>query len=222
MAPKKKKEDASLSQARFLKKINFFQDFDDNELKQLISVSRWLKVVPGTLIIKEDATERVLYILVKGTVSVFMTVNNKGETKELTRLYTGATFGEMAFVSEAKRTAGVEAVDECYLLRVEPDILGSASVFLQLKFYRRFCEILVGRLIATNKKVIDSPVKTKKEGTALKLPSAETSPKPEAGTEPARTMENTCLKNKVDISALPPIPEEKSISRTKIKRRIQD
>lgn len=222
MSSKKKKEDTSLNQARFLKKINFFQDFDDNELKQLISVSRWLKVVPGTLIIKEDATERVLYILVKGTVSVFMTVNNKGETKELTRLHTGATFGEMAFVSEAKRTAGVEAVDECYLLRVEPDILGSASVFLQLKFYRRFCEILVGRLIATNKKVIDSPAKTKKEETALKLPSAETSPKPEAGTEPARTMENTCLKNKVDISALPPIPEEKSISRTKIKRRIQD
>jgi hypothetical protein len=62
MSPKKKKEDASLNQARFLKKINFFQDFDDNELKQLISVSRWLKVVPGTLIIKEDATERVLYI----------------------------------------------------------------------------------------------------------------------------------------------------------------
>jgi CRP-like cAMP-binding protein len=41
-----------------------------------------------------------------------MTDNNKGETKELTRLHTGATFGEMAFVSEAKRTAGVEAVDE--------------------------------------------------------------------------------------------------------------
>jgi putative nucleotidyltransferase with HDIG domain len=220
MAPKKKKEDASLNQSRFLKKIAFFQDFDDNELNQLLSVSRWLKVVPGTLIIKEDASEKVLYILVKGTVAVFMTINNEGETKELTRLHTGATFGEMAFVSEAKRTAGVEAVDECYLLRVEPDILGSASVFLQLKFYQRFCEILVARLIATNKKVVDSP--SKKEKPAPKPSSAKPSSKPEIQPKQISPMENKCLKNKVDVSALPPIPEEKSISRTKIKRRIQE
>lgn len=221
MAPKKKTEDADLSQARFLKKIVFFQDFDDNELKQLLSVSRWLKVVPGTLIIKEDTTEKVLYILVKGTVAVFMTINNEGETKELTRLHTGATFGEMAFVSEAKRTAGVEAIDECYLLRVEPEILGRASVFLQLKFYQRFCEILVSRLIATNKKVIDSPFKPKKEENAKIAAPTKTFPEPKNTTKSARTSENKYRQDKVDVSALPPIPKEKSIARTKIKRRIQ-
>nr|MBC8316294.1 HDOD domain-containing protein [Candidatus Desulfobia pelagia] len=223
MPQKKKTEDISLNQARFLKKIDFFQDFDDNELKQLLSVSRWLKVVPGTRIIKEDATERVLYILAKGTVSVYMTINDKGQTKELTRLQTGATFGEMAFVSESKRTAGVESVDECFLLRVEPDILGNASVFLQLKFYRRFCEILVGRLIATNKKIIASPAQSEKKEEAIQpVPSSAVSPAPKSRSKPAKSIKTTCLRDKVDISALPPVPEEKTIGRTKIKRRIQE
>lgn len=223
MPKKKNNEDGSLNQARFLKKIDFFQDFDDSELKQLLSVSRWLKVVPGTRIIKEDATERVLYILVKGTVSVYMTINEKGKTKELTRLHTGATFGEMAFVSDAKRTAGVESIDECYLLRVEPDILGSASVFLQLKFYRRFCEILVGRLIATNKKVVDSPSQSqKKEEKTQDTSSPPVSLGKLSTPKPARTVKAFCQKDKVDISALPPIPEVKTIGKTKIKRRIQE
>lgn len=221
MPQQKKKEDIGINQARFLKKIDFFQDFDDNDLKQLLSVSRWLKVEPGTLIIKEDATEKVLYILVRGTVSVFMTTNSKGDTKELTRLKTGATFGEMAFVSESKRTAGVEAVDECYLLRVEPDILSSASVFLQLKFYRRFCEILVGRLIATNKKVVDSPAPLPPDKKTIEdIPdsSATASPSSPAQAEKKSYIQ---LKDQIDISAIPPIPEIKSIARNKMKRKIQ-
>jgi CRP/FNR family transcriptional regulator/CRP/FNR family cyclic AMP-dependent transcriptional regulator len=154
MKPKQESNAAFDQQVNFLKKISFFQDFDDHELKQLLAVSRWLKVPPGTLIIKEDTMEKVFYILVKGSVSVFITVD-QGQTIELTTLATGDTFGEMALVSETRRTAGVKTTSEAYILMVEPDILNQASVFLQLKFYRRFCEILVTRLIAANKRMGD-------------------------------------------------------------------
>ncbi|MCK5436363.1 MAG: hypothetical protein KAI90_00040, partial [Desulfobulbaceae bacterium] len=57
-------------QISLLKRIAFFNDFDDHELRQFLSVSKWLKVPEKTLIIKEDTVERIFYILVKGEVSV--------------------------------------------------------------------------------------------------------------------------------------------------------
>ncbi len=144
----------------FLKRINFFNDFDDHELRQFLGVSKWLKLTKDTVIIKENTVERVFYILVKGTVSVFKSIDGGKRSLELTTLTTGDCFGEMALVMETRRTAGVITTTECYILQVEPEIIARSHVFLQLKFYKRFCEILVSRLIVANERVV-------KEGGAL-------------------------------------------------------
>lgn len=214
----KKREAPSKSDPRvkFLKKISFFTTFDDHELKQLLGLSRWLKVPAGTLIIKEGSTDRVLYILVRGDVSVFKTA--KGKRLELTTLTTGATFGEMAMVAETKRTAGVETLSETYILMVEPEILHHANVFLQLKFYKRFCSIMVNRLVDANRKIAGDPVAEpatpsppKKKVPPKKTPAAVTTPSPSAKKAVAR----------VNIADLPDLPEEKSVARTRMQRRVQ-
>ena len=233
MKQKQDKKAIFEQQVKFLKKIAFFNDFDDHELKQLLAVSRWLKVPTGTLIIKEDTMEKVFYILVRGNVSVFITAQD-GKTTELTTLTTGATFGEMALVSETKRTAGVKTTSEAYILMVEPDILNQASVFLQLKFYRRFCEILVSRLIAANKRMSDlssstkttaqakvkspptvKPQRAKKEKISpapKEVEVAKPAPQPPPPVTPQR---------KIDPSDLPKIPKAQIVARTKLCRRIQ-
>jgi HD-like signal output (HDOD) protein/CRP-like cAMP-binding protein len=160
---KAKKLNVELSQqVEFLKKIAFFNDFDDNELLQFLNVSRWLKVPKNTKIIKENTSDRIFYILVKGKVTVYKTDLSTGRAVPLTSLRTGDCFGEMSLVSETKRTAGVITAGNCYILMVEPDIISTSSVFLQLKFYKRFCEILVSRLIVANERVVKetSPVQT--------------------------------------------------------------
>jgi len=146
-------------QINFLKKIDFFESFDDHELHQFLAVTKWLKVAEGTLIIRENTMERVFYVLVKGEVSVFKTLNEAGKTLELTVLKSGACFGEMSLVMDVKRTAGVIARCDSFLLMVEPEIISTSNVFLQLKFYKRFCEILVSRLILANERmaIIESP-----------------------------------------------------------------
>ncbi len=221
MKQKKNPETAAKQQIHFLKKISFFQDFDDHELKQLLSVSRWLKAQPGALLIKEDSLEKVFYILVKGTVSVFITAEN-GTRIKLTTLKTGDTFGEMAVVSETKRTAGVETTSECFILMVDPDILNQASVFLQLKFYRRFCEILVSRLIAANKKMTDlshaGPIKKdsppqKHTGKTAQSPTPDLASRQEPPRSPAPN---------IDLSALPPIPPLQAVAKSKMRLRIQE
>ncbi len=233
MKQKQDKKAIFEQQVNFLRKIAFFNDFDDHELKQLLTVSRWLKVPQGTLIIKEETMEKVFYILVKGNVSVFVTPQD-GKPIELTTLTTGATFGEMALVSETKRTAGVRTTSESYILMVEPDILNQASVFLQLKFYRRFCEILVTRLIAANKRMSDlsaglppskdaaptaPPVQAKPDTPKKKKPVPQPAPtKPKASPAPPTAPSPP---PQIDLSDLPEIPKTQVVARTKLCRRIQ-
>ncbi|MFH1216367.1 MAG: HDOD domain-containing protein [Pseudomonadota bacterium] len=213
-------------QINFLRKIPFFQDFDDHELKQLLTVSRWLKIPAGTLIIKENTTEKVFYILVKGTVSVFITTET-GQGVELTQLSTGATFGEMALVGETRRTAGVKTTSESYILMVEPDILNQASVFLQLKFYRRFCEILVSRLIAANKRMSNrsTPASESEEIRLSDPPDRQTAPSRPKPIPPSKHEEKRHPPSKaareIDLSGLPPAPQTQSVAKGKMQRRIQ-
>ena len=79
-------------QIKFLQKIDFFEGFDDHELRQFLAVTKWLKVPKQKQIIKEDTMERVFYILVKGEVSVVKTLGQGEKTVELTTL--GAEFKE--------------------------------------------------------------------------------------------------------------------------------
>lgn len=141
-------------QVAFLRNISFFHDFDDHELKQFLAVSKWLKVPKGALIIKEGTTERAFYILVKGEAQVTK-AGRSGKPVVLTTLKAGDCFGEMAMVTEIKRTADVVVSRDAFALRVEPEIVSTSSVFLQLKFYKRFCEILVARLDIANRRMAD-------------------------------------------------------------------
>ncbi len=138
----------------FLKKIEFFANFDDHELRQLLEVTKWLMVRKDEYIIRENTMERAFYILIKGEVSVVKTVDKaRKRAVELTVLTAGACFGEMSLVTDVKRTAGVITRNKCFVLLVEPEIINSSNVFLQLKFYKMFCEILVARLIKSNAKL---------------------------------------------------------------------
>lgn len=193
----------------FIRKIPFFSSFDDHEVKQLLSLSRWLRVPTGTQIIKENTTDRILYILVKGSVSVFKTLA-KGDTLELTTLNAGATFGEMAMVAETKRTAGVRTLEETYILMVEPEILHHANVFLQLKFYKRFCEIMVQRLAQTNRKLAGI------EGEA-DSPQDNIPPSPPPKPKKPRPSPKPITPSTAD---LPAIPAPKSVARSRMQRRI--
>ena len=229
MKQKQESNSAFDQQVNFLKKISFFQDFDDHELKQLLAVSRWLKVPTGTQIIKEDTLEKVFYILVKGTVSVFITTEN-GQNVELTKLTTGATFGEMALVGETRRTAGVKTTSDSYILMVEPDILNQASVFLQLKFYRRFCEILVTRLIAANKRMGDLSAAASESGetkptVSPSLQAPPVGPKPASPASPfqrraAAKPAQPKTAGEINTSGLPPVPKPQAVARGKMQRRI--
>lgn len=141
-------------QVNFLKRIYFFNDFDDHELRQFLSLSKWMIFSEKTLVIEENSVGKGFFILVHGEVSVFKTLSEDGSTVLLTTLNDGDCFGEMSLVSETKRTAGIITTRNSFILMVDQEIISKSNVFLQLKFYKRFCEILVNRLIRANERVV--------------------------------------------------------------------
>ncbi|MBU0729075.1 MAG: HDOD domain-containing protein [Proteobacteria bacterium] len=214
-------------QVNFLKKIAFFDDFDDHELKQFLNVSKWMIVSKDTLLIEENSMGRGFYILVQGEVSVFKTIDGGAGKLELTTLKTGDCFGEMSLVTEIKRTAGVETTKNSFILMVEPDIINTSNVFLQLKFYKRFCEILVSRLIMANERMVTQagePVKVsspdreraKEKVKALDDRRDELFVKPKAEGPGKNVAEGGRL------GSLPPMPVRKPrVSPASIRRKIE-
>ena len=211
---KKLKEIDLDEQIEFLKKVSFFHGFDDHELKQFLQVSKWLRVPANTVIIKEDTTERAFYILVRGEVRVEKRLPEKTKPILLTTLATGDCFGEMALVTEIKRTADVVASTESFILRVEPEIVSTSNVFLQLKFYKRFCERLVSRLDLANKKVAGRDGEEANPSILQKVLSdgglAESGEKPrKQPTKPGLVMERPEKAEKTRaIISLPPMPDK--------------
>lgn len=211
-------------QINFLKKIDFFEGFDDHELRQFLAVTKWLKVPKNKHIIKEDTMERVFYILIKGNVSVVKTLNKGKKTVELTTLGPGACFGEMSLVMDIKRTAGVITQTDCFILMVEPGIINTSNVFLQLKFYKRFAEILVSRLIQANEKMATSERAGNLESLkVITLPNEEAEESPLHQAEPT-SLHETASSSAVQeetIMVFPPLPDKKDrIVRKKIHRKI--
>ena len=223
------REISSEEQVRFLKKIEFFHDFEEHELLQLLEVTTWLRFAENKHVIREGALERAFYILIKGTVRVTKANAETGETILLNSIPEGYCFGEMSLVSETPRTADVVTDCESFLLKVDPDIINTSNVFLQLKFYKRFCEVLVNRLIIANKKSMggetpeafsfpekkkDAPAApVEKLGAAApaapkeKPPAAPSKPPALPKTAPAKSGRETAPVTAVDASALPPMPE---------------
>jgi len=220
MGPAQKGKEIELNQQiEFLKRIVFFHGFDDHELRQFLQVSRWLRVPPNTVIIKENTTERAFYILVKGEMRVEKKLAGGGAPILLTTLRTGDCFGEMALVTEIRRTADVVSGKESFILRVEPEIVNTSNVFLQLKFYKRFCESLVTRLDLANKKMIGGGIEEENsprpammpedvvvQGDASRRAPAEPRPSREKSAKPSILPQD----RERPVASLPPLPDKEN------------
>ena len=130
-----------------LKSLDFFRDFTETELWEVLRVSVWRRLKAGTVLIKEGDLGKSFFILAEGNVQV----TKMG--KQLSRLNAGDCFGEMAYIDQrsAMRNASVTAASEVMLIKIEADALMNGSDNLQLKFNRTFLRILVSRLAVANK-----------------------------------------------------------------------
>lgn len=124
--------------------LKFFNDFSDDEIREVLEASSWEQFRTGDNIITEGTSEKSFFLIVSGDVSVLI-----GDT-EIGRLTTGDCVGELGYLSKVKRTASVTATGDVTAIKVDSNILEWASLPCQMRFSKTFQQILIERLSRTS------------------------------------------------------------------------
>ena len=136
-------EDALRSRSGIIKNLGFFKGFEDKDICELIRACDWQTYDTGQLIIQEGDSDNAFYIMLSGVVSI----QKNGRTVD--QLQEGDCFGEMGYLSDARRTANVRAQTDVSLVRVNASTLQRAAEDTQLRFLRVFVQTLIKRLADT-------------------------------------------------------------------------
>ena len=153
-----------------LKQIPAFKAFKEESLKKILRLSKVRTFIPTEIIIEEGEYEKVMYLLISGSVTI--SKNNK-TIVNLKR--TGDIFGEMSLLEEEPRSATVTAESETSCLVIDAEYLENLSDEGKKSFhaaiYQMFAQILAYRLRVTTEKYTKANQeieRLKKEITLLK------------------------------------------------------
>ncbi len=140
-----------------LGKLTLFSEFSEGELDTFTELAETIEVTSGECIVKQDEPGDCMFVLLKGAAQVIHRTG--GKRVELARLAPGDFFGELALVDHGPRSADVEAVGACTLMRVPQSVIRALSgVYPSAAFKLLIAvgRVLVDRLRKGNKKYIDS------------------------------------------------------------------
>ncbi len=134
-----------------LKQIPIFKPFKDENLRNLLRLSKIRTFSPAEFIIEEGKREKTMYLLISGSVTI--SKNNK-TIVNLKR--SGDIFGEMSLLEDEPRSATVTSESETSCLVIDVEYLESLNDEDKNSFhaaiYQMFARILAYRLRVTTKK----------------------------------------------------------------------
>ena len=123
--------------------LEFFKDFNESEIWEIIRACIWQQFQQGSEIIVEGDIDDSFFIITSGDVEVYKDNSLVGH------LQTGDCFGEMSYLSKAKRTATIIAKADVELMKINATLIEQASLECQLRFSKVFMQTLVKRLSQT-------------------------------------------------------------------------
>ena len=144
-----KSEVSDTEQFSLLKTLAFFRDFPENELWEVLRISKWRPFAAETTLISEGDVGDSFFILAKGTVRV-----TRGK-RLLNVLGAGDCFGEMSYLAkrDGPRSASIMTATDSIVMKVRAADLSSASPSCRRLFDRKFLETLVERLETANQQL---------------------------------------------------------------------
>jgi sulfate permease, SulP family len=111
-------EDRGKANSLALEDIDFFDGVPQAELQELRRVLKSREFKAGEPICREGDPGDRMWLLVKGSVSVRLSVGDQRGSRRITSLTRGTVFGEMALIEGARRSASIVADEDvvCYEL----------------------------------------------------------------------------------------------------------
>ena len=129
-----------------LRGIDFFADFDDIELWEVLRVSVWREVSGKVVLIREGDRNRLFGVLISGFVEVSV------GGKSICRLGAGEVVGEMAYLhpSTTLRSCSVVTLETTLFLEINSAALDLSSDELRERFQKVLMSKVIGRLRDAN------------------------------------------------------------------------
>jgi eukaryotic-like serine/threonine-protein kinase len=133
----------------FLKQLSFFRNFPENELWEVVRISKWRAFAPNTTLIKEGDEGDSFFIIAEGTVRITRS------QKLLNILSAGDCVGEMSYLAtrSGPRSATVTTASPSVLMKIPAAELNAASESCRALFDRKFLATLVERLETANQRL---------------------------------------------------------------------
>lgn len=133
-----------------ISRLRFFDSFTADQKRQMVSDDAHFRVYnPGELLIRQGSSDQSLFIILAGRVAV---TEASGGTV-LAVLRAGDIFGEMAFLTDTRRTANVAARDSVIALKLDKLMFEQLNPEIREKFKDKIIEKLVARLNMGNKEL---------------------------------------------------------------------
>lgn len=120
--------------------LDFFGEFAEAEVWEIINASLWQDFRPAEEIIAEGEDVSSFYVLVSGEVSI------RKHGRDVDQLQAGSCFGEIGYVTKKGRSASVISVTECTVMKVRSSLVERTSQNCQLQVHRAFLATLAERL----------------------------------------------------------------------------
>lgn len=130
-----------------LRNLEFFSEFEDIELWEVLRISVWREISEKVTLIREGDSHRKFGIIVDG----FVEVSSSGRV--ICRLGPGEVIGEMAFLhpNDSKRHATVVTLESTQFLEINSSALELSSDEVRERFNKVLLSKLLGRLREANK-----------------------------------------------------------------------
>ncbi|MBP7914930.1 MAG: protein kinase [Vitreoscilla sp.] len=131
-----------------LRALEFFADFGDVELWEVVHRARWQRFPFGHKIFKRGQEGKQFYCIAQGEVEVFR------DGQRVARLGAGTSVGEMAYLAPSadlrRHATDVVVTEPCTTVSFNPESLGQLSPDTRHRFDAAFIKVLVRRLHAAH------------------------------------------------------------------------
>jgi len=145
-----KRDQSDTERFSLMRTLPFFREFPENELWEVLKLTKWAKFKPDTALIKEGDQGDSFYVLAGGYVRV-----TRGK-KTLSVLTAGDCFGEMSYLAKTgdpHRSATVTTTSDAIIMKIRAEDLRGASLSGRRLFDERFLNTLVERLEKANEQI---------------------------------------------------------------------
>ncbi|KAF0164063.1 MAG: serine/threonine protein kinase [Rhodocyclaceae bacterium] len=129
-----------------LRALQFFNEFSDVHLWEVVRFSRWDEVAANTLIMRDGERGDFFAFVLDGE----LTVSKSGHS--LGTLAAGQCFGEMAIIRRGEHTRGADVVAQTAtrVVTISAQALQHSSDVCRMHFYQGFLDVIAGRLSDAN------------------------------------------------------------------------